>query len=477
MKALNFVIVLIVIMIVLAFLTLGISDCPKCPEIGRVPTVNLPAVQKTTLSNGLQIWVVEQHEAPLVSLNLVFKSGSDYDLLGKSGVSSLTSNLLDEGTLTRSALQISDELEFMGASITSYSSMDASYVTMLSTTNNLDSVLDLFSDVVKNPAFAASEFDRIKSHSEALIFQQKDQPSIAATNAFNRILYDTHHPYGNNPLGTDESLKNISRDDVVDFFQTNYRPNNAVLIIVGDVKLDDVAQKIDRHFQDWKPAPVAQRTFELVSKGEKRKIFLIDKPGAVQSEIRIGYPALSRSTPDFFPVILMNNALGGQFNSRLNLNLREDKGYTYGIFSSYSLFKYEGPFMVRGSVITNATSPAIVEILKEIDKIHSNGITDEELRFAKNYHEGIFSINFETPAQISSTLSAIYLYNLSDDYFDNVYLQGIDKVSTEDVRFVAQKYLDSSRMTIVILGDVDAIKSDLESLNVGEVVVIGRHDD
>jgi predicted Zn-dependent peptidase len=312
--------------------------------------------------------------------------------------------------------------------------------------------------------------ERIRSQRLTALLQQKDRASTIASLAFSRIIYGTDHPYGSDPSGTEASVKGMTREDLLKFYTTYYRPNNATLIVVGDATLSTLLPKLEAAFAAWKSAPVASLDLPAVPAVPKRSVYLIDKPGAPQSEIRIGYPALARSTPDFFPVMVMNRILGGQYSSRINLNLRERRGYTYGARSSFTFTRQPGPFTASGGFFTAKTDSAIHEFMVELDAMHREGITPQELEFSKKGLTGSFAQSFETSQHIAGALQNLVLYGLPDDYYQH-YLQNIEKVTLEDVRRVSAAYLDPAKMAVVVVGDVKTIRPGIEQLHLGPVIV------
>ena len=440
------------------------------PKAQGVPKIELPEIQKTALKNGLKVWLVEQHELPIVAFNLVLQTGSDHDPNAKAGLASMTADVLDEGTKSRTALQIAEQLEFIGANLGVNAFTDGSFVTLNTLTKHLDKALDVYVDVIVNPTFPQKDFDRLKQQRLTALLQQKDRAAVIASLSFNKIIYGSTHPYGVNPSGTESSIKEMTRDDVVKFYQMYYRPNNATLIVVGDVKMNDVIQKLEALFASWKSDNVPSVPLAVTPTIDKRRLYLIDKVGAPQSEIRIGYPAVARNSPDFFPITLMNWVLGGQFSSRINMNLREKHGFTYGARSAFIFNKQPGPFVASAGVTTSKTDSSVREFLSEIDKMHKDGITATELDFVKKGLTGTFARNFETPGQIAGALQNLVLYSLPDNYYET-YLQNINKVSLDEVKNVSTKYLDSSKMGVVVVGDLKVVRGGLEKLQIGETVL------
>lgn len=440
------------------------------PKLGPTPEVRLPKIQKTELPNGLRIWLVEYHKVPIVAFNLVLSAGSERDPLAMPGLASMTAAMIQEGTQTRTSLQIADEIDAIGATMNVNSQTDFAGATLNCLTKHLNAALAVYADVLIHPSIPEKEFARVKNDRITMLLQQKDRPTTIASMAFGRILYGSAHPYGNDVSGNEQSIKGMTRDDLVRFYKTYYRPNNGTLIVVGDVTMETLLPRVTKAFADWTKADVpAPRTFAMPTVAT-RTIYLIDKPGAPQSEIRIGYPALARATPDFFPVTLMNLVLGGQFSSRLNSNIRERRGFSYGVRSNFQFTRLPGPFVASGGVQTAKTDSALQEFLHEIDLMRERGVTAEELEFAKNRTNGTFVTGFETPAQIAAGLVNLVVYGLPEDYFAN-YLKNVDGVTLADIQRVASQYLDTSRMAIVVVGDVKSIRPGIEQMKFAPLVL------
>jgi predicted Zn-dependent peptidase len=440
------------------------------PKLGPTPEVRLPRIQKAELPNGLHIWLVENHKVPIVAFNLVLFAGSERDPLAMPGIASMTAAMIQEGTPTRTSLQIADELESVGATMNISSQTDFASATLNCLTKQLDPALAVYADVLTHPTIPEKEFARVKNDRITTLLQQKDRPTTIATMAFGKILYGASHPYGNDVSGTEQSIKAMTRDDLVKFYGTYYCPNNATLIVVGDVTLETLLPRVTEAFADWKKSDVpAAGTFPtpIIS---SRTVYLVDKPGAPQSEIRIGYPALARTTSDFFPVNLMNMILGGQFSSRLNSNIRERRGFSYGVRSNFQFTRLPGPFVASGGVQTAKTDSALQEFLREIDLMREKGITAEEMEFAKNRTKGTFAISFETPAQIAAGLVNIVVYRLPEDYLVN-FLRNVDAVTLAEVQRVAKQYLDTSKMAIVVVGDVKSVRPGIEQMKFAPMVL------
>jgi zinc protease len=442
------------------------TDRSLLPKEKPDPKLSLPAVQRRKLSNGLEVLVVEHHELPVVSMNLVLKMGAAGDPASKAGLASLTADMLDEGTTTRDSLQISDQLARIGSSLGVSAGWDSTTASLRTLTRHLDRALDIYADVVTNPAFPDKELQRLRAQRLAGLRQQRDSPEAVSSLVFQTVLYGKNHPYGH-PLGGDEaSLQSFSTDDVRGFYDTFYRPNNSALIVVGDVKPDAVVAKLEKAFANWKSAHVpAVDVSAAPVQRDHSMIYLVDRPGSVQSVIQIGQVAAPRSSPDYFPLFVMNRILGGASSARINLNLREDKGYTYGANSAFSFRRGAGPFQAFAPVQGFSTKESVIEFMKEIRGIRGEmPVSPAELEAAKQSIVRGYPRGFETPDQIANNLELIVTYDLPDTYF-NSYIERVQAVTLEDVNRVANRYLQPDRMAVVIVGDRKAIEQGQRSLD------------
>ena len=442
----------------------------KQPAPKADPKFTLPNIEKTKLSNGLEVWLVRQTELPIVSMNMVFKTGSTNDPQNLSGLSDFTAGLLDEGTKKRSAVEIANEVQDIGAQLFAGGSDDASSVRMATLNKNIDKALDIFSDVIQNPEFPTEEVETYRKRQLVGLLQRRDNPNAIAGLVYNKILYGTAHPYG--VALSEKSAKAIKREDLVEYHNTFYRPNNAVLIVVGDTDLKTLKPKLESSFKDWKAGNISQATFPDAPVQEKALIYVVDKPGAAQSVINIGQIGVSRDSPDYFPLQVMNTLLGGGFTSRINMNLREDKGYTYGARSGFAFRRGAGPFTASAPVQTAVTAESVLEFLKEIKGVRGEiPVTQAELDYNKQSLIRRFPSGFETVDQIASQLGNVVTYDLPDTYF-NDYITRINSVTLDDINRVANKYLTPEKMAILIVGDRNVIEPKLKEIKgLGDSIV------
>jgi zinc protease len=436
----------------------------KLPTPKADPLLTLPQIQRHRLSNGLEVVLVEHHELPVVTMNLVVKSGSAADPQNRAGLASLTADLLDEGTKKRIALEISNALTDIGARLGTAADWDSNSASITTLTRHLDRALDIYSDVVTNPALLDDELKRARNRRLAVVRQQRDDASTIASVVYASILYGRNHPYGHPAIGDEDSLREIKATDVRGFYETFYRPNNATLIVVGDVKSTTLLPQLERAFAGWQRADVPTIDIPNAQGREQAGLYIVDRPGSAQSVINIGQVGVARSTPDYFPLLVLNTMLGGQFVSRVNLNLREDKGYTYGARTAFDYRRGAGPFVASAGVFTNVTKQSVSEFMKELRGVRGEiPISEKELEFSKQAIIRGYPRGFETPGQIANRLSDVVLYGLPDAYFNN-YIQSVRAVTLADVQRVANRYLDPSKMAILVVGDRKVIEPGLRSL-------------
>ncbi|PYO10682.1 MAG: hypothetical protein DMD30_02225 [Gemmatimonadetes bacterium] len=447
----------------------GTFDRSKPPELGPPPRVSLPPIITRELPNGLKLMIVEQHELPLADFVLLTGSGSTAAPAGKAGIANLVSAMLREGTTSRKSLDIADQISFLGIRLSPTSSWESSTLSLHTPTAQLDSALALFADVALYPSFPPNEFERIRKTQLTDLLQQRDQGPVIASKAFPAILYGNAHPYGAPLEGTEASVKSITTADLQSYYQANFRPNNATLIIVGDVNPAQVEAKINNLFGSWQRGDVPALNYGEPPKASTTTIYLIDKPGAAQSSFRIGAVGVPRSTKDYFALTVMNTILGGSFTSRLNQNLRETRGYTYGAGSRFDMRRSAGPFLASAEIVTAKSDSALIEFMKELKRIRE-AVPADELSRAKRYLQLQLPGNFETTQQIAAALVPVAQYNLPLDYYNN-YVQNVEAVSQADVARVAQQYINPGSLAIVIVGDRKTIEPALKSVNVGPIAI------
>jgi zinc protease len=451
-----------------------VVDRAVMPAEGPTPSYDFPDVKRRRLSNGLELWIVERPGVPLVNLSLVVGAGAVADPDDRPGLASLTAAMMTEGTTTRTAAQIADEIDFLPANLSATAVQEFATVSLGTLARNLEPALAVFADIIVNPSFPDSEWRRVRDQRLVSLRQSRDQPTTIATQEFGRRLYGPAHPLGRPIQGTTASVSSTTARALADFHRMHYRPNNANLIVVGDVDADRVTAQLERAFAGWASQSIseARQVTDPEPQGGSR-LYLIDRPGAAQSEIRIGHVGVARTHRDYFPLLVMNTLLGGQFTSRINLNLREDKGYTYGARSAFTMGRIAGPFTASAGVETSVTRESIVEFMRELTEIRSQRpATDAEVDFARTSIIRREPLTLETNQQIASRVQDLILYGLPLDYFDE-FGRRLAAVTTSDVNRVAREYLQPDRMAIVVVGDRARIEAQLRQLPYPvEVVVV-----
>ncbi len=439
------------------------------PQLGPAPSLSLPAIQKDVLSNGLPVWIVELHKVPVVQVNLVILSGAAADPVGKFGLASLTSAMLDEGAGGRSALEIADAIDYLGASLATSGSFDASMVGLWTPVTRLAEALPVMADVALRPTFPVSELERLRKERLTAMLQARDDPRSIAQIAFPRLVFGPTHRYGTGMSGTPDAVKAFTADDLRRFHSAHFRPDNAALVVVGDVTREKLLPMLERTYGAWKAVGAAPADVALPAAPQlaARQVVIIDKPGAPQSQIAVGGVGVARSTPDFFTLEVLNTILGGSFTSRLNQNLREQHGYTYGAGSSFAMRRAPGPFQAASGVQTEVTAEAIKEFFVELDGIRKP-IPADEMEKAKNYVALGYPAGFETVGSIASQLEEMIVHRLPEGYFAS-YVPGIVAVTAADVQKAASRYILPGRFVVVVVGDRQKIEPGIAALGLGPV--------
>ena len=446
-------------------------DRSRPPAVGPAPSLKLPPIETRTLSNGLQVRVIGIHKVPAVHLELAIRTGVAADPVGKFGVANLTAEMLDEGAGSRTALEIADAIDFLGADLTTTGGSDATFIQLHVPVARLDDALPVMADVVARPTFPEAELNRLREERLANLLEIQDDPEQMIQVAFPRLVFGAQHRYGTPAIGTAASLKGLTVADLKAFHAANLRPSNAVLIVAGDVTADTVVPQLERAFAGWKtPAAATPAAVGNAPASSARRIFLIDKPGAAQSQIRIGTVGVARNTPDYFALRVLNTILGEAFTSRLNTNLREVHGYSYGAASRFEMRLAPGPFYATAGVQTDKTGDALKEFFIELANIHQP-VPAEELAKAKNYLALLMPRNFETTRGTADALAQAWIYDLPADYYAT-FGDRVRAVTAADVKRVADKYIVPDKLAVVIVGDRKAIESSVKALNLGPITVV-----
>ncbi|HEY0005383.1 MAG TPA: pitrilysin family protein [Pyrinomonadaceae bacterium] len=440
----------------------------RAPVNKQILNVKLPKAQEATLPNGLRIVVLENHRVPTFNMQMVFLSGGLVDPADHHGLAQFTASLLREGTATRKSKEIAEQVDALGGTLTANAGLSTftSVVNASGLVENLDPMFDLFADVIRNPKFPQDEVEKFKTRLISQLQFQRSIPQFLAQERFQRAIYG-EHPASliSPPL---ESIKRTTTEDLARFHSTYYRPNNAILAIVGDVTLKEIMPKIERAFGDWQKGEVPATKIPAAPNQGAAKIYLIDRPGSVQTVLQLGTLGIERINPDYFALLVANRILGGGPAARLFLNLREDKGYTYGAYSSFGSSKYRGTWVSSSEVRTDVTEGAMKEFMYELKRLRDEKVDAMELENAKRAIVGGFALDLEQPQSLLQNIITQKLYDMPADYWDT-YPQRVAAITAEDVQRVAQKYIDLQHLQIVAVGDASKARDVLSKYGTVEV--------
>lgn len=440
------------------------------PSSGPVRSFDFPPVHARSLDNGLRIRSVQLVRLPVVTVLVVLDAGEG--LLGeeRAGVAALTGDCLEGGTTNRSGVELAEALETIGAGLAVGTGWDSTTVSLSCMADRLDEAMGLLAEVLLQPTFPEDEVERIRGQRLAAIRQREMDPASIATIAARRLMYVDGVSYGRPSSGTAESVGTFSPAAARQFVEERYRPKGSGVVVVGDVDSGQVRSLVETHFGQWSGAAECQPQMWAEPRNRERGIVVVPRADAVQSEIRIGHIGQPRSTPDYFPLRVVNTVLGGAFTSRLNLNLREEHGFTYGVRSRFELRKGPGPWCVSTAVGTDVTAQAVKEAVSEITTLVADGPTEEEVGAARDYLAGVFPLQLETTGQIASRVAELLIYDLPDDYYAN-YRDRMRGVTLEETVEVARRCIRPDEMTVVVGGDAEEVQGPLEALGWGPVTV------
>ena len=453
------------------------ADRSKLPFPTEFPELDLPEIQRAKLSNGLEVVLAERHDVPMINLSFQIKSGHATDPLGQPGLANFTMSMLTEGSKSFNALELSDQLEELGTDLYTSTGLDSSSINISSLKSSFEESIEIMFEVITEPTFDQEEIDRKKIRWLAAIDQSLSTPNGMVSNLIPEILYGEDHPYAKpfSGNGTRESIQWMSRDDLINYKNRFIAPSNGTLILVGDTTLDEILPILEAQFGSWPENRMlkgAQLVYTINKEPDSRRVFLIDKPGAVQSLIVAGQLMPGMRTPDEIDIDLMNRVIGGSFTSRLNMNLREDKSWSYGVRTRLSQYKGPRPMLVRAPVQTDKTVDSIQEIIREYDEyLSSNPAKNEELEAIVNDLSLGLIGDFETFGSLMSGLSGIVSFDREDDFLDNLPAK-YRSMTIDDINTAAERYIDPSIWTWVIVGDLSKIEQGIRELDLGEIEIL-----
>jgi zinc protease len=440
------------------------------PKSGPARRYRFPEFHDEVLPSGIRLVTAPVAKLPLATVLVIVNAGSVNEPRGKEGIAALTAAGLLEGTTQFDGAELAEKFEQLGTSLESGADWDGAFIKITALSERLEEATRLLGEVISSPVFPEREIERLKAERLAEILQLETEPRGLADEKFEEFLYSPQSRYSSPDAGSTKSVSALSREDVEQFFRANYRSRATTVIVAGDATPEQARAMVMEAFQKWPAGTAPEPELTAVARTNRRTVHIVHKPDAPQSELRVGHVGLPRKHPDFFPTLVMNAVLGGLFGSRINLNLREQRGYTYGASSYYDWRRGPGPFVVSTAVQSEVTTPALTEIFLEIDRIRSEPITDEELTLARDYLEGVFPIRYETTAAIASALATLVIHGLPADYYDT-YRKNIRNVSAEAVLQAATAHLHPSKLQTVVVGDAELIKGSLADPKFGELLV------
>ena len=444
----------------------------KAPKVGKAPSLKVPAWTKTKLANGAELIVVEKHDLPLVALNIDFVGGaSNYEPADKLGVAALAAQMLSEGTKTKTADRLSDAQQMLGTSVFANVAGESGTIRFTSLKDKFEPAMTLLADMLLNSTFPDSAIERNRARTLVGLTQAKDQPNSIAANVFSKVVYGDEHPYGR--VVSEKTVTAITRGDVTSFANAYFRPGRAVITVTGDIDAKTARNVVEKTLAAW-PAGGERPTFAYgpVPAPKARTIYLIDKPKAAQSVFALGEPGPPRSTPDYYAIQVMNHLLGGMFQSRLNHDIREVKGYSYGVNSGFAYGRGPGAFRAGGGIVSAKSDSALIGFMTHFKGVQGEmPFTDDELTVGKESLIQSLPGRFATVNGIAAAISSIYTQDLPETYFKD-YAAKIDAVTRDDLVRVAKKYIDVDHMNLVIVGDRASIEGALKATGIAPIQIL-----
>ncbi|MBW3571502.1 MAG: insulinase family protein [Gemmatimonadetes bacterium] len=452
-----------------------VLDRSRPPAPGPLRPFHFPDVRRRRLENGLEVIVAENHAFPVATLDLVLPSGGLAEPEERGGLASLTAGLLESGAGGRDATQIAEAVDELGLALETGISWDSSLVGFTALTSRLEAGMRILADLVIRPTFPRHEVERIRDERLASVVQRRADPASLADELNAHFSFPPGHPFGRRLGGPESTLATLTREDAAEFHAAHYLPAGAWLCAAGDVTLDGVSALAERYFAGWAGAPPPPRAPETEVPFDRTTVILADRPGSVQSEVRVGHVGIPRTADDYFAVTVMNAVLGGIFSSRLNLNLRERLGYTYGASSAFGMRRLPGTFTISSAIQSEGTAHAVSEMLREMRQMQEEPVSDAELADARSYLAGTFPLALQTTDGLAGKLSSMAVYGLPDDYYDT-YRDRLMAVTAAQVQDAARRRLMPHRAAVVVVGDANALRGGLDALEIGPVQVIDPSD-
>jgi zinc protease len=440
------------------------------PAPGPIRAFAIPAVHRTELANGLTVYVTRQGSVPVATVDVVIDAASLREPAGKAGLAQLTMNALEAGAAGRDGAALAEAFERQGVELDVVGGWDDGHLVASAHRERLDGTVSLLRDILCEPTFPADEVERLRGEQVAEILQRRQDPRALANDVVARLLYGESVAYGRHPVGRRELVEALGQEDAAAHHAACFAPANVALVFAGDVEPESAVRLVESHFTGWSGPGRSGKPVAGAARPAAPGIHIADRPGSVQSEIRVGQVAVDRLHPDYFALRVMNTLFGGAFTSRLNLNLREKHGFTYGVRSGFAFRRLPGPFVIQTAVATEVTARAVEEILAECARLRADGATVEEVENAKDYLAGVMPLELQTSRQLATRVSDLFTYGLPADDFVG-YRERIGAVTCADVARVARDQIDPARFVIAVVGDAASIRGPLEALQAGAVTL------
>lgn len=441
------------------------------PSSRALRDFSFPHVDRLPVSNGLDLRVGRMNRLPMVSMSLFMRAGESALGLDAAGLAVLTADALEGGTSRRSGSEMAEALEGIGARVSASAGWEGTTLGLSCLAERLPEAMAIIAETVLEPAFPEDEVERARDQQLAQIRQRAMDPGALASDSARERYFASHVPYARAVDGTEASVAAVTRGAMHGYVDANYRPERGGMIVVGDVEPTEVLAMVEEHFSSWTGAPASTPDFTVEAASTERRVFVINRPGAVQSEIRVGHVGAARSIPDYYPLAMANMVFGGMFTSRLNLNLRERNGFTYGVRSRFTFRSQAGPFQVGTAVGTEVTAAAVREIVGEMEAMAASGPSEEELSAARDYAAGVFGLQLETAGQVANRISQLLLFGLPDDHFDR-YRDAVRGVTREEAAESAARHMRPHEAQIIVAGDAELVAPELEALGLASVEVV-----
>jgi zinc protease len=444
-------------------------DRTRTPEPAAIRTFEFPTVERRTLDNGVTLLTARHGALPLVTVHALIDAGASAEAAGEEGLAWLTAQALEGGTERASGEDLAWELERLGAQLESWTAWDGLHVRLSTRSDRLANALELLADIVRRPAFPEREVQRLRDEQLAEILRRSTEPRGLADDSAARYIFADTEPYARPVIGIEERVRGFDRAAAAAYHARRFTPGNTAVVVVGAVDPDDVAREVERAFGGWTGAGERPHVPSARPRPERTTIFLVDRPSAVQSELRIGHVGVPRHHADYYALLVCNAIVGGAFTSRLNLSLREKHGFTYGVRSTFAFRRGAGPFVIQTAVASDVTARAVQEVLRELELVQQDGATDDEVRSARDFIAGTLPLEMQTTEQLAARVADLHAYELPLDYFES-YREQINAVTRDDVVRVAREHIHLDRLAIVVVGSAAAVQDDLRALGVGDVV-------